>query len=646
MFRILLMLAVVTAVLIAGGAAACAQQGSAWPEFKPPPAPGTGFRGPGGYLSWVKIITCWLVFMLWVRSTDWVSRDGQEFKLHFLRWNPIVFGSFMATVVLLWLIPVFWVGFPLLVIAYVAPLAAYIIDRNSKVKADLRDLARDNLCSLFAYLVVDVLHVAGFVALLFPLGYLAGIMGASVHAIMGILLILAYPFAFVFGVLPKTHQPASIWLARRFGAAAGAEKLDPHETGPPVILTAFGAPTERDNNVRVLSARQTPGFLDARVVIAEGLSQRAHGIMLDYTQQGVGVHWMVDGVWHPSEPLSREQGDPLLGALKVLAGLNPQDRQSQQKGTFNTKHQSTEYASTLTCQGTKAGERALIQLEDKSVHFESFEEIGMRAKMQEELRELLGLKQGLILFSAMPAAGLRSTTHVVLRNTDRYTREFVAIEEETKRYAEIENCPVTTYKAAEGQSPASVLPKVIRAMPDVIVVRDLVNAETVNMLCREVSDGRLILGTVRAKESAEALLRILAMGVAPAGFAQGISAVLNQRLVRRLCQACKEAYAPTPQILGQLGIPEGRVQAFFRPPQQPEEVCPECRGVGYKGRTAVFELLKVGDTVRKVLSNGPKLEVLRQAARKDGMRSFQEEGVLLVAKGVTSLPELMRVLKQ
>jgi len=134
--------------------------------------------------------------------------------------------------------------------------------------------------------------------------------------------------------------------------------------------------------------------------------------------------------------------------------------------------------------------------------------------------------------------------------------------------------------------------------------------------------------------------------VPPGEWAKAVTGVLNQRLVRKLCDHCKEAYAPTPQVLQQLGIPEGRIQAFYRPPQQPEEVCPECGGIGYKGRTALFELLLVDDTVRKVLATSPKIDLLRQAARKAGMRSLQEEGVLLVAKGVTSLPELMRVMKQ
>jgi len=121
-------------------------------------------------------------------------------------------------------------------------------------------------------------------------------------------------------------------------------------------------------------------------------------------------------------------------------------------------------------------------------------------------------------------------------------------------------------------------------------------------------------------------------------------------LIRKLCEDCKEPYAPAPQVLQQLGIPEGRVQAFYRPPQpnadEHREPCEKCGGIGYYERTAIFELLTVGDAVRRVLTENPKLEPLRQAARKDGMKSLQEEGILLVAKGVTSLPELMRVLKQ
>jgi type II secretory ATPase GspE/PulE/Tfp pilus assembly ATPase PilB-like protein len=561
-------------------------QSTGWPAYPLK----NGWSGPGGYLTWIKILVCWLVFLAWCGTTDWVSRDAQEHRTNYLRWNPILFGTFAVALLLHWLLPWFWLGFPLLVIAYVGPLAAYVIVRNRKVAANERVLTSDHL----------------------------------------------------------RH-----WLSEHgklVGLKVAAEKKNPHEAGPPVILTAR-AGSEREDNVRLLSARQSPGFTNARVLLADGLFRRADAIMLDYVQQGVGVKYMVDGVWHEGTARDRELGDPILASLKLLSGLKPEDRQSRQEGRFAAQYAAEKYAATIVTQGTPAGERALVQLEGKKVRFDTAEALGMRSKMEEQVREIMARQQGFFLISAMPAGGLRSTTSVILRNSDRFMREFYAVEEADNRYEEVENVRVMTYKAAEGQTPASVLQELLFQDPNVVVVRDLVNGETVSLLCDAIPKNRLIVGTIRAKDCAEALLRVLALKAPPAEFAQGITAVLNQRLIRKLCPRCKEAYAPTPDMLQKLGIPQGKVEAFYRPPQPPaegekREMCPECTDIGYVGRTAIFELLLVDDTVRKTLVASPKLDLLRQAARKAGMRSLQEEGIVLVAKGLTSLAELMRVLKQ
>jgi len=125
---------------------------------------------------------------------------------------------------------------------------------------------------------------------------------------------------------------------------------------------------------------------------------------------------------------------------------------------------------------------------------------------------------------------------------------------------------------------------------------------------------------------------------------------LNVRLLRKLCDKCKEAYAPPPQLLQQLGIPAGRVEAFYRPPtpdpEKPQEPCRQCQGLGYFGRTGIFEMLAVDEQVKAALTEKPQVAAVRQAARKAGMRLLQEEGIVLVATGVTSLPELMRALKE
>ena len=130
-------------------------------------------------------------------------------------------------------------------------------------------------------------------------------------------------------------------------------------------------------------------------------------------------------------------------------------------------------------------------------------------------------------------------------------------------------------------------------------------------------------------------------------FASVVTAVLYQRLIRKLCPDCKVGYTPPADVLKKLGIPAGKVQQLFRPPK-PEEIekpCQTCRQLGYVGRTGIFELLVVNDQMRQILAKQPSLDLLRKAARADNQRSLQEEGILLVAKGVTSLQELQRVLK-
>ncbi|MEN6407820.1 MAG: ATPase, T2SS/T4P/T4SS family [Thermoguttaceae bacterium] len=547
------------------------------------------FRGSGYYLSWIKIVACWLIFAAWVYTTDWLSTDCQAVKLDALRWIPIVFGSFMAAFILSWLIPNFWIAFLLLMVAYVAPLTAYVSYRNKQVGIDEQVLTPDHL---------------------------------------------------------------RFWLASRLkkvGVKINAERRDMNESGVPLKLLAKGGLDERTDNARLLLARQSPGFGAAREILAEGVCGRASSIMLDFTQQGVAMRTMVDGVWIAREAKTREVGDPALESLKLLCGANPQDRKSRQAGEFGFEYESTRYSATLASQGTPTGERVLLQFEAKKVPFKTLDEIGMRPKLQEQLKGLLDQRKGFVLFSAAPSAGLRSMVNVSLRVCDRYTREFAAVEDERKPYEPVENVPVTFYDSAAGQSPADVLTSLFRKEPNVVVVRDMVNAQTVHLMCDEIQSNRMLIGTIRARDAAEAILRTLMLGVAPAELADSLSGVISQRLVRKLCDSCKEAYTPPPQVLQQLGIPEGRVQSFYRPPQpnpeEPKEPCPVCGGLGYLGRTAIFEVLTIGDAVRNAITSGAKLPALRQAARHDGMKTFQEEGVLLVVKGVTSLPELMRVLK-
>jgi type II secretory ATPase GspE/PulE/Tfp pilus assembly ATPase PilB-like protein len=431
----------------------------------------------------------------------------------------------------------------------------------------------------------------------------------------------------------------------------------PKDEGPPVELKAAGAATERENNVNLLRAKQSPGYLVAREVLFDALDQRASSLLLDYTQQQVAVRYEVDGVWHQGEPRDREGGDLALAVMKTVANLNAAERRQRQQGAFGVirkrkDKKQEEITCRITSQGTKTGERVLIQLDDgKSKQGMRLPEMGMRDKLIEALKQVLEQKNGLVLVSAPPGGGMSTLFYGVGMAMDRYIRSFAGIEDEHHREIPIENVLVTTFNSAAGETPASVLPKLLLEYPDGFVVPDLVDGRTVDIFVDQAVDDRLVLTSIRAKSAPEAILNMLALGVETEPFARALTAVVNQRLIRKLCEKCKEAYTPPPKLLEQLRLPPDKVQAFFRPPQPvegqpPPEPCKFCRGIGYRGRTGLFELLVVDDHLRQVIVSHPRLDVLQNACRQAGMRTLQDEGLLLVARGVTSLPELVRVLKE
>ncbi len=236
------------------------------------------WRGPGDYLSWIKILVCWLVFITWVRSTAWVNNDVQEEKLDWRIWNPVVVGSFLAAMLLVWVVPWFWLDLPLLAAAYVGPLAAYIVLRNRRVSNEKRVLTPEHLRYWFAMRL------------------------------------------------------------RGVGLKVAAEKGDPNVTGVPINVFARVADDPTLNAAKLLAAKQSNGLPAARKILCEGLAARASAILLDYVPSAVVVRYLVDGVWLPQKNLERETADPAIQALKLLCGLNVADRRSRQEGKFGVEY--------------------------------------------------------------------------------------------------------------------------------------------------------------------------------------------------------------------------------------------------------------------------------------------------------------------
>jgi type II secretory ATPase GspE/PulE/Tfp pilus assembly ATPase PilB-like protein len=434
---------------------------------------------------------------------------------------------------------------------------------------------------------------------------------------------------------------------QKLGVEVGTEAKAAHEKGVPVVFEALGG-THQQNQANIISARQSPGYLPAKELVAELVRQRAEKAMLDFTRDAVAIRFQIDGVWHESEAQDRETGDAILGVFKSMANLNVDERRKRQVGRFDATYEGRTYQSMIMSQGTQTGERVILQLDRPQSDFKSLRELGMREKMEDQLRQILSADYGIVLISAPPAGGLTTAVRLVLGLIDRYMRDIIAFQEKNTPEPVAENIEIFTYDKAAGDSPQRVLESVLRREPSGVVVNELPNAQCTQMLCEQSLDGKLVVTTIRAKEAVEALLRVLLLKVPASKFAPAIQAVLNQRLIRKLCDECKQPYEPSPQLLQKLGIPAGRIDRLYRPPDpaEQEKVCRRCNGIGYYGRTSIFELLLVNDKIRQALETQPKLEVLRKVSREAGNRNLQQEGIVLVAQGVTSVQELSRVLKQ
>jgi type II secretory ATPase GspE/PulE/Tfp pilus assembly ATPase PilB-like protein len=548
------------------------------------------FRQREPSLNWMKMLPVTLLLLVWVRSADWINRDAQLFDLGHNVWNPAIVAPFVVAFIVMLLIPNYVIGIVLLSLAWLVPFVAYVVHHNKSVE----------------------------------------------------------PHQSVF--TPSWFRYQLSEAGNLVGLKIGAEKKADYLRGPDVDLVAQGG-DERANQANLLTARQSPGYVHVKELVADMVARGSSRVLLDYSADVVTARHMIDGVWHNGDARDRESGDVMLAVMKQLANLNVSERRKKQDGEFGATYEKKKYACELTSQGVKSGERVVVTLHagTKQSGMKTLEQLGMREKLRDQWLEIMNADRGLVVMSALPEGGLTTMIDVSLIDSDRLMRDFVAVEEVSNPQTEIENVPPHFYDAAKGESPAKLIPSLSRKYPDVWVVRDFVDAETAKLMMEEIElgrNGRLIITSCHAKDAPEACLRMLQKNTPHKEFARELLGVLNTRLIRKLCTGCRVEYEATPALLKKLGIPAGKVAKFYRTPkaEEIEKPCKVCAGLGYKGRTAIFELLQPDDQFRQKLLKEPKIDVLRKAARAAGMRTLQEEGILLVAKGVTSLQELQRVL--
>ncbi len=411
----------------------------------------------------------------------------------------------------------------------------------------------------------------------------------------------------------------------------------------------------------MIAARQLPGYPVALVILANAITSRADRILMDYSAQGATVRYRIDGVWETLPPVDRPTGDAALVVYKKMFGLNPAERRAKQDAKFATNFKDTDWVITFSSAGVPSGERVLFQIDTKKPTIKTLNDIGMREAMQETFRGMLNGDKGIVLVSGPPGQGLPTSWRISLESADKFVRDFVSLVNKAEPDPEIINVAQNYFEVGVGESPEEQFEKMLLKQPDVLVMPSFVNSYIADRVIDQINThGKHSITRMVATDAVDAIIKLLTMYKPEAKeIVKLLSGVINQRLVRRLCEKCKQPFQPTPQLLQKLGIPVGRVQKLFQPtiPPPPEqrvdakgnpieiEICKKCNGRGYFGRLAIFELLTVDDKLRQVIMKSAGTpDAIRQFAKQNGHLGFQEEGILACALGMTSLQEIQKMM--
>jgi len=427
---------------------------------------------------------------------------------------------------------------------------------------------------------------------------------------------------------------------------------------PPIEFTAAGDSSEQQaHNLKLVEP--SPGFLPMALFCVDVTQRNADVTVMDFTANQANIRFKIDGIWQAGPTLEREDGDYLLATLKQIAGMDYRERRQHQAGSFKALFRKKNYKFKVESQGVKTGERVAVHLDYKRPPLETAEELGMRAKMKTEIGAMIAdPEMGNLLVIGYPNGnGHTSAWKAVLGCADRLTRDFYVLQPASRGDAEeVINVYPWEYDPAKGDNPLSTLPDLLLKQPDVLAFPDLDSAEIIDQIIELSLSRKLPIFTRHpGKHCLDGMLRVIAKKPNAKQFLNHLSGVVSMRIIRKLCDSCKVAYTPHPKLLQQLGLPVGRVAELYQPfvckpgmldeDEVPIVPCHKCSGVGFKGRTGIFEFLTMTDQLKSAALQKPQLAHLQAVAQKDGHVSMKLEGVLMIAKGLTSVDELQRVLK-
>ena len=381
-------------------------------------------------------------------------------------------------------------------------------------------------------------------------------------------------------------------------------------------------------------AQQKPVVRLVDMIISEGILSRASDIHVEPEEGGVAVRYRIDGVLRQVMKIPRQAGLPLISRIKIMSSLDIADRLRPQDGRARVAVNGQPIDLRVSTLPAQLGEKVVIRILDSRATVKSLDSLGLNAGEGDAIKRLLENHEGIILVTGPTGSGKTTTLYSCINQIKSEGVNIVTVEDPVEY--RMQGIVQVQVQEKAGLTFAAALRSILRQDPNVVLVGEIRDKETAQIAVQASLTGHLVLSTLHTNDAANAVTRLVDIGVEPYKIAASLRGVVAQRLMRKLCPTCKEVWMEAPPERVRRWIPQGT-------PLYRAAGCPDCVMTGYRGRFSILEILTMTPELERRIAAGEAPDRIADAARRGGMKSLWDSGLAHVTRGESTLDELTRV---